>query len=592
MASRRRTFTAVACATAFAALTLAAPASAEPAQGQIAQLAAGFNGPWDTSVMPDGAVLVAEGGANRIRRIATDGTVTTVAGTGATCPTPTSACGDGGAATAAQLTDAEGVASTGDGGFLIADSADARVRRVSPGGTISTVAGTGSVCGGPPCGDGGAATSATLARPKDVAVLPGGGYLVADQDNDVVRMVTAGGTISTVAGNYTATFDGDGPATAHALNDPFSVSPTRDGGFLIADEGNQRIRKVVAGTMTTDAGTGLPACGGGPCGDNGPAKAAQLNNPDGVASRPDDSYYISDSANNRIRRVDTNGVITNAAGDPNGGFGNSGDGGPATSAFLNTPADLSQCGNSVIVADFGNNRVRWFGVPPLGGTNPCVPPPATITSGSSTPAGGGGGASAAAPPPLPPPTVPPPVLGSAVDATPIAGVVLVRLPGQSAFTALGGVASLPIGTEFDTTKGTVEIDFATGVQDPHSAVVSLGRFKTAQATATGSALQLPLTGKLRGCPRAGRASADAVAARASTRKVNVKAKGPVKTRGRYGAATVRGTAWTITDRCNTARAGTLVAVTEGVVAVSDQVKHKTVLVRAGKRYFARAKRRR
>jgi hypothetical protein len=255
----------------------------------------------------------------------------------------------------------------------------------------------------------------------------------------------------------------------------------------------------------------------------------------------------------------------------------------------------------VIVADNGNNRVRWFGAPPVNGTAPCTPQPAPAPSGGSS--GGGGGGTTTTAPVTPtnaivPLAIAPPVLGQSVDATPIAGVVLVRLPGQKDFTPLAAGANLPMGTEYDTTKGTVTLEFVTGVADPHSADVSKGLFQTQQGTATGSALNLNLTGKLSGCPRAGRASASAVPpalaakAKKSSRQVETRANGPVKTKGRYGAATVRGTAWTIKDTCGRSsrvHSGTLVSVTEGTVAVSDQVKHKTVLVKAGKRYFIAAR---
>ncbi len=322
-----------------------------------------------------------------------------------------------------------------------------------------------------------------------------------------------------------------------------------------------------------------------------------------MASRPDGSYFISDSGNNRVRRVDTarhdheRGRRPQAAPRRN----LRGDGGPATSAQMSDTRGIDQCGNTVIVADFGNNRVRWFGAPPVNGTAPCTPQPAPAPSGGSS--GGGGGGTTTTAPVTPtnaivPLAIAPPVLGQSVDATPIAGVVLVRLPGQKDFTPLAAGANLPMGTEYDTTKGTVTLDFVTGVADPHSADVSKGLFQTQQGTATGSALNLNLTGKLSGCPRAGRASASAVPpalaakAKKSSRQVKTKANGPVKTKGRYGAATVRGTAWTIKDTCSRSsrvRSGTLVSVTEGTVAVSDQVKHKTVLVKAGKRYFIAAR---
>jgi hypothetical protein len=606
---RRRTLLALAFATAVASVALAPSAAAEPPQGQI-DLVAGAVAATDVAALPDGSVIIADQSNNRVRKVSPSGATTTVAGIG----TP-GAGGDAGPATAAQLNGPTGVASTGDGGFLIADTNNRRVRRVDAGGTISTAAGNGGDCAastGFACGDGGSATSALLSLPVDVEPTGDGGFLVSDLQVNVVRRVAPDGTISRVAGNYgSEAFGGDGgPATSALLSDPIGLSRAPDGGFLVADSANHRIRKFfVGGNIGTVAGNG-GICSGGACGDGGAATAAQLNLPHGVVSRPDGSFYIGDSGDNRVRRV-AGGTITNAAGNPDGTAGSSGDGGPATSAQLADPRGLDQCGNTVLVADFGNNRARWFGVPPVGGTTPCAPgpPPNTPTTTTTTttpppvapPATSSSTATTPAPVTptnaIPPLVLAPPVLGASIDATPIAGTVLVRLAGQRDFVPLAAATNLPLGTEFDTTKGTVSIEFATGVGDPHSTEVSKGLFITRQAQATGSPLQLDLSGQLRGCPRPGRPSASAgptaVAARTSTRQVSVRAKGPVKSKGRYGAATVRGTAWIMKETCNTTRpfrSGTLVVVTEGIVAVSDQVKHKTVVVKAGKRYFIRARR--
>ena len=131
---------------------------------------------------------------------------------------------------------------TADGGFLIADAVNHRVRRVSPAGTITTVAGTMAGLSG----DGGPATAAQLATPTEVAVTADGGFLIADRDNDRVRRVSPAGTITTVAGT-TAGLSGDcGPATAAQISDPTGVAVTADGGFLIADRQNHRVRFVDA----------------------------------------------------------------------------------------------------------------------------------------------------------------------------------------------------------------------------------------------------------------------------------------------------------------------------------------------------------
>ena len=172
-----------------------------------------------------------------MRRVRPDGTITTVAGTGVE-----GFSGDGGPATAAQLNRPIGVDPTADGGFLIADSFNNRVRRVAPDGTITTVAGTG-VRGF--SGDGGPATAAEMGRVWSVAVTAGGAFLVAEPENNRVRRVRPDGTITTVAGTGIGGFSGDGgPATAAQLNGPLGVAPTLDGGFLVADDRNNRVRYV------------------------------------------------------------------------------------------------------------------------------------------------------------------------------------------------------------------------------------------------------------------------------------------------------------------------------------------------------------
>src|SRR4051795_12398759 len=226
----------------------------------------------------------------------------TVAGSGPNCSPTTATCGDAGAATAAQLNAPFGVAATPDGGFLIADTSDNRVRRVAPDGTITTVAGTGTAGFS---GDGGLATAAQLNFPAGV-VAEGGGFLIADANNHRIRRVASDGTITTVAGT-TQGFSGDGgPATAAQLAGPKGVALTADGGFLIADTSNHKVRRVAPdGTIATAAGTTQ-----GLSGDGGPATAAQLNFPTGVAATADGGFLIADSNNNRVRRVAPGGTIT------------------------------------------------------------------------------------------------------------------------------------------------------------------------------------------------------------------------------------------------------------------------------------------
>ena len=169
--------------------------------------------------------------------MAPNGTISTVAGS-ASC----NYSGDGGPATGAELCDPRAAVPTADGGFLIADAGNHVVRRVAPDGTISTVAGTG-VDGY--AGDGGPATDALLDAPDDLATVPDGGYLIADHDKDVIRHVSQGGTISTVAGN------------GAELEEPADVELLPDGGLLIADHGSHRVLHArTDGSIVDFAGTG------------------------------------------------------------------------------------------------------------------------------------------------------------------------------------------------------------------------------------------------------------------------------------------------------------------------------------------------
>jgi NHL repeat len=275
-------------------------------------------------------------------------TISTVAGRGSF-----GFSGDGGPATAAELAGPIGVAATPDGGVLIADKDNERVRRVSSAGTITRVAGNGIEGFS---GDGGPATDAKLSSPTGVAATPDGGLLIADFGNSRVRYVTPAGTITTIAGNGTPGFSGDGgPATAAQLSYPFGLAVTADGGVLIADYGNSRVRYVTpAGTITTVAGNGSQ----GFSGDGGPATDAELKGPTGVAATPDGSVLIADQYNQRVRRVSPDGTITTVAGNGIEGF--SGDGGPATAAQLSYPYGVAVTADGgVLIADYANYRVRY-----------------------------------------------------------------------------------------------------------------------------------------------------------------------------------------------------------------------------------------
>lgn len=253
-------------------------------------------------------------------------TITTIAGNG-----NGGFSGDGGPATRAQLYLPRGVAVDGKGNVYISDYRNRRVRKVSPNGTITTFA--GGVIGDQLWTGGG---------PHGLAVDAEGNVYIALEFHEVLK-VAPGGTITTIAGTRVVCIDpldkclGDGgPATSASLIDPEGVAVDRQGNIYLAESAIHRVRKVSAGgTITTIAGTGK----GGFSGDGGPATRAQLRNPYGIAVDGKGNVYISDSGNHRVRKVSRGGKITTFAGT--GKFGFSGDGGPATSARLSSPRGLA-----------------------------------------------------------------------------------------------------------------------------------------------------------------------------------------------------------------------------------------------------------
>ncbi len=301
-----------------------------------------LNQPIGITVDSAGNVYFAERGNEVVRKVA-NGVITTVAGNGTA-----GYSGDGGPATSAQLNYPYGVTVDSAGNLYVAEVSNRRIRRVS-GGTISTVAGTGTAGFS---GDGGPATSAQLGQPYDVAVDSAGNLYIADAGNDRIRKVSAG-TITTVAGNGMPGFSGDGgPPTSAQLNSPYGVAIDSAGSVYAVELYSYRVSKVSGGAISTVAGNGTPGSGG----DNGPATSAQLYLADGAAADSGGNLYIADTGNNRIRKV-ANGVITTVAGNGTAGYG--GDNGSATSAQLNEPNSIAvdPAGN-LYIADANNSRIR------------------------------------------------------------------------------------------------------------------------------------------------------------------------------------------------------------------------------------------
>ena len=312
--------------------------------------AAKLNFPAGVALDGAGNLYIADSLNQRIRKVDAAGAISTVAGDGTR-----GFGGDGGAAVAAQLDFPRGVALDGAGNLYIADSLNQRIRKVDAAGAISTVAGDGTRGFG---GDGGAAVAAQLDFPRGVALDGAGNLYIADSLNQRIRKVNAAGVITTVAGDGTEGYGGDGDAALAAqLNRPFGVMPDGAGNLYIADTGNHRIRKVnAAGRISTVAGDATRGYGGYG-GDGGAALAAQLNSPIGMALDGAGNLYIADAGNHLIRKVDTAGVITTVAGSGTAGF--SGDGGAAVAAQLNSPAGMALDGaGNLYIADAGNHLIR------------------------------------------------------------------------------------------------------------------------------------------------------------------------------------------------------------------------------------------
>lgn len=303
--------------------------------------------PYGIAVDGTGTLYFSDYSNHRVRKITTDGKVSTVAGTGAA-----GYLGDDGPAAKAQLNCPREVAVDRTGAVYVADAENHRIRKISAAGKISTVAGTGAAGSR---GDDGPAVSAQLNKPFGVAVDSTGALYISEFGGHRIRRVATDGKISTFAGTGAFGFGGDdGPAKSAQLNSPYAVVVDRDDVVYIADSGNHRVRRVTAdGKISTVAGTGAAGFGG----DDGPAASAKLNRPYGMVVDSAGTLYLSEYGNHRVRRVTADGTISTFAGTGTAGFG--GDDGPAASAKLNSPFGLAvDCVDTLYIADHLNNRVR------------------------------------------------------------------------------------------------------------------------------------------------------------------------------------------------------------------------------------------
>ncbi len=279
-----------------AALTIAFPPTVTAQSGSLAVLA-GTNVSLSVTVAGTGPFSYQWllNGSNFLTNI-----ITTVAGNG-----NGTYAGDGGPATNASISDPSSVVLDGSGNLYIADTFNDRIRKVDTNGTMTTVAGNGLNTYG---GDGGAATNASLHTPWGVAMDAASNLYIADYNNQRIRIVSPSGIISTVAGNGTSGYSGDGGAATNAtLAYPAGVACDAAGNLFIGDPNEAAIREVgINGIITTVAGTGNI----GYSGDGGAATSASLFSPYGVALDASGNFYIADRSNNRIRKVDSHGIIS------------------------------------------------------------------------------------------------------------------------------------------------------------------------------------------------------------------------------------------------------------------------------------------
>jgi sugar lactone lactonase YvrE len=311
-----------------------------------------------------GNLYFAETENHVIRKVDTSGNITTIAGTGVQ-----GFSGDAGPATSATLDSPQGLAlnnaNDNASNLYIADTHNHRIRKLNlTTGNITTIAGTGTPGFS---GDNAPANAAQLNLPTALALDTTGNLYLADTGNHRIRKISTAGIITTIAGTGTQGFSGDNAlATTAAIDSPTGLALDSTNNLYLADTHNHRIRKITGATgiITTIAGTGSS----GFAGDTATATSANLSLPHGLTIDAAGNLYLADTANHRIRRIDaTTGIITTAAGDGTQAF--SGDGGPATSASLDTPRAATLSPSTLLtLADTGNQRIRQLTAAPAPST--------------------------------------------------------------------------------------------------------------------------------------------------------------------------------------------------------------------------------
>lgn len=317
-------------------------------KGSARPVAGYLSGPNQVTLDGTGAIYVADCKTQTVKRINKDGSIRVVAGDGEARYN-----GDGGPALKASMQYPLDVAFDKAGNMYIADGGNHRIRKVDRAGRISTIAGTGQQGH---TGDGGPAVKATFNFPIALAIDRQGNILVAERHNHCIRKITPAGTISTFAGTGSEGYSGDGgPAARAQINEPTDVAVDGNNNVYIADLANHRIRKVSSsGQISTFAGTGFD----GYSEDGTMATACRMSYPYGVFADDKGNVYYSDNHNALIRMVNAKGVVSTLAGTP-GIADYTGDGGLAIKARIFDPGGIAvDKDGTLFFADFGNNAVR------------------------------------------------------------------------------------------------------------------------------------------------------------------------------------------------------------------------------------------
>ncbi|GHU57701.1 hypothetical protein FACS189444_0220 [Spirochaetia bacterium] len=299
--------------------------------------AARFSAPVGIAVDNSGNIYVADTENNRIRKITPAGVVTSLAGT------TTAGYGDG-TGTAARFSAPQGIAVDNSGNIYVADTGNNRIRKITPAGVVTSLAGTTTAGYGD-----GTGTAARFSAPLGITVDNSGNIYVADTGNNRIRKITPAGVVTSLAGTTTAGY-GDGTGTAARFSAPKGITVDNSGNIYVADTGNNRIRKITpAGVVTSLAGTTTTGYG------DGTGTAARFSAPHGIAVDNSGTIYVADTGNNRIRKITPAGVVTSLAGTTTAGYGD----GSGMAARFSAPHGIAAVNSgNIYVADTGNNRIR------------------------------------------------------------------------------------------------------------------------------------------------------------------------------------------------------------------------------------------